>query len=51
MYNNVNQYEYLVDGLLFYHKDSFYTHGVNPDVLLWKDNKITTFISHTNQTI
>jgi hypothetical protein len=28
---------YPKDGLLFVHKDSPYEHGLNPNVLIWKD--------------
>jgi hypothetical protein len=28
---------YQREGLMFVHKDSFYLHGLNPNVLVWKD--------------
>lgn len=32
------------DGLLFFHKDSFYLHEVNPMVFLWKDFKTSSIL-------
>jgi hypothetical protein len=34
---------YPKDGLLFVHKDSPYEHGLNPNVLIWKDQQISPF--------
>ncbi len=37
VYGSINKEKVDSDGLLFFHKDSFYLHEVNPMVLLWKD--------------
>ena len=34
---------YPKEGLKFIHKDSFYLHGHNPNVIVWKNNKISSF--------
>lgn len=37
VYESIRKKKQDTDGLLFFHKDSFYLHEVNPMVLLWKD--------------
>jgi snurportin-1 len=32
------------EGLLFVHKDSFYLHGLNPNVLVWKDAATSKYL-------
>lgn len=32
------------EGLLFVHKDSFYLHGLNPNVLVWKDTLTSKYL-------
>lgn len=39
----MGDYPYVKDGLLFVHKDSAYEHGLNPNVLIWKDEKISAY--------
>jgi hypothetical protein len=31
------------DGMLFVHKDSFYIHGLNPSLLIWKDRVVSKY--------
>lgn len=31
------------DGIIFVHKDSFYLHGLNPSVLIWKDRNVSKY--------
>jgi hypothetical protein len=34
---------YAKDGLLFVHRDSPYLHGLNPNVLIWKDAHVSPY--------
>ena len=34
---------YPKDGLKFVHKDSFYEHGHNPNVIVWKDSQVSPY--------
>lgn len=36
---------YQREGLLFVHKDSFYLHGLNPNVLVWKDLATSKYLA------
>ena len=46
IYNKLDQIvNYRPDGLLFCHKDSFYMHEVNEEVVLWKDNRVAVMLS------
>ena len=36
---------YQKEGLMFVHKDSFYLHGLNPNVLIWKDLSISKYLA------
>ena len=38
-----NDFGYDKEGLMFVHKDSEYLHGLNPNVLIWKDEHISQY--------
>lgn len=42
---HVYQYKapYHKEGFVFVHKDSGYEHGLNPNVLVWKDPQVSEF--------
>ncbi len=46
VYQYASKLGYATDGVLFYQKDSFYLHEVNPDVFLWKDLHVAPSLSN-----